>query len=202
MRTKVVTNIQNESDNDALAISYKGQGGLALNETFPLPPVLPAAWLLIINDFKTKCTAAEYGNAADIIAKNVARDLVNDAFRLDGIYVNLIANGDKVKCESSKFPIYDPAKHSVLPNQEAKNLKATGDITVYSRLMPEKLIVRLIQTTQTPSVESSWKLVAATKKQSVTLHNCPVDSRTYVRIALVTESTEISFGGIFSVLVS
>ncbi len=121
---------------------------------------------------------------------------------MNGTYVNMMANGDKLKCESSKFPIYDPVKHSVLPNQEAKNLKVSGDITVYSRLMPEKLIVRLIQTTQTPSVESSWKLVAATKKQSVALHNYPVDSRTYVRIALVTDPTDISFGAIFSLMVS
>lgn len=202
MQTKIIINIENETDNDALAISLKGQEGFSNNPYFLLPPVLVAAWLLIILDFKEKLTVAKYGSPAETIAKNIARIVLNNTYRLNAIYANMIADGDKVICESSKLPIYDPIMHKTPLDQEAKDLKVSGSIVVISRLKPKNMIARFIQITQTPQDETSWKNAAITKKQKVILHDLPTDLRTYVRVALITNPTDIAFGNVFSVLVT
>ena len=202
MITKVIINIENETDSNALVISLKGQEGFNNNPYFILPPILAAAWLVIILDFKDKLTKAKYGKSADTIAKNIARLVLNDTYRLNAIYANMIANGDKVICESSKLPIYDPIMHKTPLDQEARDLKASGSIAVYSRLKPKDLIARFIQITQTPQDETSWENAAIIKKQKVILHDLPTDLRTYVRIALMTNPTEFAFGNVFSILVT
>ncbi len=202
MKTKVIINIENETDSDALTISLKGQGGFSNNQNFPLPPILAAAWLLIILDFKEKLTKAKYGSPVDTIAKNLARLVLNDTYRLNAMYANMIADGDKVICESSKLPIYDPIMHKTPLDQEARDLKFTGSIVVISRLKPKDLMARLIQITQTPMNETSWQNAAITNKQKVILGGLPTDLRTYVRIALMTNPTDFTFGNVFSVLVT
>ena len=202
MRTKVLTDITGESESDALTHSYNGYNGLFENLNFTLPIIPFPTWKEHIDNFRDSIGIAVYGGGPAIINKNNKREIVNNDYRLQANYVNLICNGDKAKAESSGFIIYDPKVHGALPSQEAKNMKESGKFMAYSRLMPEGLIARLFQTTQTPDVENSWKNRAVTKRQTVILSNNPVNTITYIRVALITVDVEIEFDEVFWVMVT
>ncbi|MEI8202390.1 MAG: hypothetical protein WCH34_05225 [Bacteroidota bacterium] len=203
MNAKVIIDIKNETDSNAISLSNTAHEGLTNNSYFINLPILLATWKSHIDDLVNKIALAKYGDDEDIINKNKARDLVNSDWKQIAQNVNSVSNGDKVKAESSKMPIWEPKPKKKQKDEEAEDLEESGAIMVWSRTKPKGMISRLVEVTQTPDVASSWKLKAVTRRERVKIKNLPKDVRTYVRIAIVVDETVVdNYGDVFSVMVT
>ncbi|MEI8202392.1 MAG: hypothetical protein WCH34_05235 [Bacteroidota bacterium] len=202
-KTKVITDIKDESESNIVTLSRNAYEGTLNNDNFLNLPVPSATWKSHIDDLIAKIALAKYGDDEAIINKNIALELVCSDWSQNSQYVNSVCNGDKVKAESSKMPIWEPKPKKKQKDEEAEDLEESGAIMVWSRTKPKGMISRLVEVTQTPDVASSWKLKAVTRREKVKIENLPKDVRTYVRIAIVVDENIVdNYGDVFSVMVT
>ncbi len=139
---------------------------------------------------------------SDKLALETAREVLNSDYRVNGNYVNSIANGDLAICESSGYELCKPSSASQSKQTGASNTKVSGQIEVFYHMKMTNLISRLFQLTLTPSNEDSWKTKIVTRREKELISNLIVGQKYWVRIANVTEASVIEFEEPFSIIVT
>ncbi len=201
MKAKVVVNIENEPDAQASILTNNAIVGLTGNDNFVTPAILLATMKSDNDDFILAIAKAENNGKDEVLAKNLARTKVDDNFRTQGNYVNTTCKGDWTKAESSGFPLCQPRTPGQKQQLGASNTNVAGKIMIFCYLKVTGLIARVIQITQTPEVENSWKLVGVSKLQKHFVSNLTRKSVYYIRLANVTDPNVIDFCEPFSIVI-
>jgi hypothetical protein len=186
--TKVIINIERDSDAEAISKTEMVLGKMGKNtDTFPLP-IVPLSQM---NDDKEnlikKSIAAQHGGVQKTLAKNKARKKVNENYSSNGNYVNSVTKGDMDKALLSGYVLKKPRTKSELSDFELKHIGKPGCILVICRKNPPGLIVKVLQYSYDPEQENSWQRGGYTRNAKKIIKNLVSGNRVWVRVAIIVE---------------
>jgi hypothetical protein len=201
--TKVNVNLSNETDNDAIVKTDTVIEKLTENHTVFTNPIVALDEMKTgRDDFETKLIKAQNGGVDETLAKNIAREIVNSNYRINGNFVNSICDGNKTKALLSGYELAKPRTIVIPDDFELVNRSTEGTILVYCRQKPKGFIVKMLQYTYTPSDDSSWKSGGVTRKIKKVIKGLTSGSRVWVRLAVVTDEDIIAYCDPISIIVT
>ena len=201
-KTKVIVDLSRESDADAIIKTDEVLSKLAANvATYANPIITLLQMKHDRDDFEAKAIAAQHGGKEATTAKDLAREVLDSNYRVNGNYVNSVANGDKAKCLLSGYELAKVREKTVLADFEMQKGKNSGDVVIFCRQNPKKLIIKLIQCTYDPATESTWVLEAVTKKKKTSVKNKEAGKRLWARFALVMDENVFEYSDPISFIV-
>jgi hypothetical protein len=130
--------------------------------TFTTPPITMAALQTQITDYSEKLVDRASRASADVLAFNIARDLMEETLGVLGNYVNGLAKGDPTIVEESGFASYPTtrAPDTAPPAAPADLRLRQGDLSgsIVARYKPDRhQSTNEVQTaTADPTVEANW----------------------------------------------
>lgn len=202
-KAKVTVDLSNCSDADAISKTETAIEKLTENVAIYASPIVPVATMKSDkDDLVNKVAQAQYGGVDETLAKNLAREIVNSNYRVNGNYVNSVANGDKTKALASGYELVKPRTKPVLEDFELVNQKINGSILVYCRQKPHGLIVKILQYSYEPQLETSWKSGGVTRKIKKIIKNLESGRRVWVRLAVVVDEDVITYCDPISIIVT
>ena len=202
-KAKVLVDITRDSDADAISKTetvIEKLGGSVVIYSSPIVPI--ATMETDKDDLINKVAKAQYGGVDETLAKNLAREIVNSNYRVDGNYVNSVANGNKDKALASGYELAKTRTKPVLEDFELQHQKTSGTILVYCRQKPHGLIVKMLQYSYEPNVPDSWKSGGVTRKIKKLIKNLTSGQRVWVKLAVVTDEDIIEYSDPISIIVT
>lgn len=110
-KNKVITNFSNYSDSNLDVVGNSAVTGLTGNASFTFVNAELTTLTTNQNTYHIKLAAVATGNASAVIEKNAARKDLLSSLRVIAIQVNLQADGDLLKLQSSGLPLAAIPQH-------------------------------------------------------------------------------------------
>ena len=201
-KVKVNIDITQVSDADAVSKTETVIDKLTTNAaTYPNPIVALDQMTTDKDDLILKVGLAQYGGVEETLAKNIAREIVNSNYRVDGNYVNGVANGNKEKALLSGYELAKTRTKPIPEDFELFNV-TPGTILVYCRQKPKGLIVKMLQYSYDTSQPNGWNSGGVTRKVKKLIKNLTSGQRVWVRLAVVTDEDVIAYCDPISIIVT
>ena len=102
---KAIISFSKTKDHELADIGQAIANKMTNNPNYPTPTLSISDLQAAITAYSSALIQAQDGSKADVVAKNVSRTTLENDLSALGNYVNLIADGDALKLQSSGFPL-------------------------------------------------------------------------------------------------
>ena len=102
---KAIISFSKTKDHELADIGQAIANKMTNNPNYPTPTLSISDLQAAITAYSSALIQAQDGSKADVVAKNASRTTLENDLSALGNYVNLIADGDALKLQSSGFPL-------------------------------------------------------------------------------------------------
>ncbi|MDP4207839.1 MAG: hypothetical protein Q8928_03385 [Bacteroidota bacterium] len=163
----VITDYSRLSDKEVETLAFLIYNSLKDNPNFNWGNNEIAQLLTLSTNYRTAFEKALTGTSQDVTAKNIARKALTDFIRILGKDVNLQANGDLLKLQSSGFELSkDRSKLGVLPKPSGLKVTAgdnPGEIIATTDAFTQATVyLFFVAVVPTPASIKDWQVEMST----------------------------------------
>ncbi len=161
------------------------------NASFPTPNPTLASVQTHVTTASSKIAAAIAAITAARMAvqeKRAALDVIENDFRLLGLYVENVANGDTAKITSAGFELRATPVPAGLPEAPLSVMASAGDFPgqlIVEWEASDGAVIYEIQTTSDPVTESSWVTRGTSTRTSSSIMGLPTGGHCWVRVRAI-----------------
>lgn len=170
MANVVLTDYGRLSDDRIAPFSKGVKDSLTGNKYFNITPEMVTHFDVVIDDYSTKLSKAKIGTSQDVAAKNVAKEVLRDVLQEIAKLVNVQADGDVEKLQSSGFTLAkERSKKGVLPkpnNFKVKSGVNSGDLLCVVDACEDARVYNFYSAVvPTPANLIEWRLTPSTTRK-------------------------------------
>jgi hypothetical protein len=170
MANVVLTDYGRLSDDRIAPFSKGVKDSLTGNKYFNITPEMVTHFDVVIDDYSTKLSKAKIGTSQDVAAKNVAKEVLRDVLQEIAKLVNVQADGDVEKLQSSGFTLAkERSKKGVLPkpnNFKVKSGVNSGDLLCVVDACEDARVYNFYSAlVPTPDNLTEWRLTPSTTRK-------------------------------------